>query len=152
MIFSSRELRELVIADTLHYMKEWSAAAENLLLGTAIQESGLGFSLKSPPGHFPPPTPTAPYHYLVPGTGQHSTGPGGPAFVYQQPGNWSRIWATAIAWCQYRRANCRLPAADDIEGLARIWHRHFHSHPTGSVREFVRNYRDLAGDRHIRVA
>ena len=42
MIFTANDLRHLVIRDTLNYLNDWSMAAENLLLGTAAQESGLG--------------------------------------------------------------------------------------------------------------
>jgi len=42
MIFTAGDLRHLVIRETLHYLNEWSQAAENLLLGTAAHESGLG--------------------------------------------------------------------------------------------------------------
>ena len=40
------ELRQYVIQPTLTHLNDWSLAAENLLIGTAIQESGLGFHLQ----------------------------------------------------------------------------------------------------------
>ena len=40
------DLRELVIRPTLCHLGEWSPSAENLLLGTAAQESQLGFRLR----------------------------------------------------------------------------------------------------------
>ena len=43
----ANDLRELVIRPTLLVLNEWSASAENLLLGTAAQESGLGFRMQS---------------------------------------------------------------------------------------------------------
>ena len=42
----ARELRHYVVRPTLKHMGMWSLAAENLLLGTAARESGLGFHLK----------------------------------------------------------------------------------------------------------
>ena len=53
-------------------------------------------------------------------------------------------YATAVAWCIYQKAGCSLPAADDIWALGTTWHRHFHRQASGSVKDFVRNYRELA--------
>ena len=154
MIFSSQDLRELVIADTLNYLHEWSQAAENLLVGTAIQESGLGFCLKSgrrlglyqisPAAH------RAVWdHYLVfnPNRASQIRGLAGQHSFVHNPHKellTNLRYATAIAWSIYLKSGCVLPKAGDIEGLAKIWHRHFHSHPSASIKEFVRNYRDLA--------
>src|SRR4051812_45242515 len=41
------DLRELVIRPTLKLLGQWSLTAENLLLGTAAQESQLGFRMQS---------------------------------------------------------------------------------------------------------
>jgi len=153
MIFRADDLRHLVIRDTLKYLGDWSEAAENLLVGTAIHESGLGFCLKdnrrlgiyhiSPSGH------RAVWdHYLVHHpelaslvrglAGQH-------AFLTDPHGELlsNLKYATAIAWCIYRKAEEPLPEADDIAGLGRFWHRHFHARPSGYPGDFVRNYRDL---------
>ncbi len=162
MIFSADDLRALIVEDTLHYMGEWSKAAENLLVGTAIQESGLGFSLKSGRRlgiyHLSPRTHRAVWdHYLVnyPELASIVRGLAGQHSFVADPHRellTNLRYATAIAWCQYRRADCQLPDAGDIQGLGQIWHRHFQSRPSGSVDEFVRNYRDLAGEPHSRVA
>ena len=45
MIFSAEDLRHWVVRDTLKSLDDHSPAAENLLLGTAAQESGLGVCL-----------------------------------------------------------------------------------------------------------
>lgn len=42
----AKELRHYVVRPTLKHLKMWSPTAENLLLGTAARESGLGFHLK----------------------------------------------------------------------------------------------------------
>lgn len=42
------DLRELVIRPTLVSLDEWSPTVENLLLGTAAQESQLGLRMQSP--------------------------------------------------------------------------------------------------------
>lgn len=43
---NSKHLRELIIRPTLEEFELWSEAAENLLMGTAAQESHLGYYLK----------------------------------------------------------------------------------------------------------
>jgi hypothetical protein len=42
----TNDLREVIIRPTLTVLGEWSQSAENLLLGTAAQESQLGFRLR----------------------------------------------------------------------------------------------------------
>ena len=154
MIFSARDLRTFVIADTLRYLHAWSRSAENLLTGTAIQESGLGFCLKSGGRlgiyHISPMHHRAVWdQYLV-------NDPEKASLVRGLAGQHSFIenphlelltnlrYATAIAWCIYEKSGCTLPPAGDIWGLGTIWHRHFHRKSSGSVQDFVRNYRELA--------
>ena len=162
MIFSSQDLRKLIVSETLHYLGDWSASAENLLVGTAIQESGLGFSLKSGRRlgiyHISPASHRAVWdHYLVAFpdlaskvrglAGQHS-------FIDNPHGELltNLRYATAIAHYIYRKAGCTLPAPDDIQGLAKIWQRHFHCRPRGRAADFVRNYRDLGIPRRADAA
>ena len=47
MSIYTNDLREAIIRPTLEVLGEWSQNAENLLLGTAAQESQLGFRLHS---------------------------------------------------------------------------------------------------------
>lgn len=162
MIFSSQDLRQLIIADTLHYLNDWSQSAENLLLGTAIQESGLGFCLKagrrlglyqiSPSAH------RAVWdHYLVklPERASQVRGLAGQHSFTTNPHHeliTNLRYATAIAWCIYLKAGCELSGMEDIERLAEIWHCHFHSQPSGSIGEFIRNYRELGSARGFQAA
>lgn len=141
-----RQFREHVVRPTLTVNGLWSQAAENLLVGTAIQESRLT--------------------YLV----QHG---GGPALgVYQiEPATHEDVWvnylryrphqwlarepdsalvtdleyATAIARIIYYRRPEPLPDADDIEGLGAYWKQHYNT-PLGKgrVAEWVLNYREYA--------
>ena len=46
MLFAADEFRQLIIGHTLRSLDEWAPAHENLLLGTAAQESSMGSSLK----------------------------------------------------------------------------------------------------------
>ena len=46
----TNDLREAIIRPTLELLGEWSQSAENLLMGTAAQESALGFRLNGNKG------------------------------------------------------------------------------------------------------
>lgn len=157
MIFSSEDLRLFVVRDTLKYLEQWSQAVENLLVGTAIQESGLGFCLKEGRRlgiyHISPSAHRAAWdHYLVHHpelaslvrglAGQH-------AFLVNPHGELltNLKYATAIAWSIYMKAECDLPEANDLEALGHFWHKHFHAGTTSRASDFVRNYRDLGLER-----
>lgn len=162
MIFSALDLRELVVADTLNYLGEWNQSGENLLVGTAIQESGLGFCLKAGRRlglyHISPSAHRAIWdHYLVqyPELASAVRGLAGQHSFTRNPHKeliTNLRYATAIAWCIYRKADCALPDAEDIESLAKLWHRHFHTQGGGSEWDFVRNYRELACPKRINAA
>ena len=157
MLFAADEFRQLVIRDTLKSLGEWAPAHENLLLGTAAQESSLGLSLKC--GrllgiyHISPNTHRVVWDkYLlhhpelasrVRGlAGQHS-------FIRDPHGELisNLKYATAIAWLIYRRAEQALPADDDVPGLARYWHRHFRSKASASIAEFITSYQRYIVDK-----
>lgn len=155
MIFTASDLRQLVIRTTLKYLHQWSPAAENLLVGTAIQESGAGFCIKEGRQlglyHISPSAHRAVWdHYLIhhPEMASDIRGLASQhAFLSDPHGELvtNLKYATAIAWSIYCKAGKPLPAADDLEGLSRFWHSHFHHRPSGTAKDFIRNYRDLAG-------
>lgn len=159
MIFSSRDLRNYVVADTLRYLGDWSQSAENLLVGTAIQESGLGFSMKSggrlgiyhiSPAHHRAVWDQFLVHY--PEQASRVRGLAGQHSFTRNPHRellTNLRYATAVAWCIYQKSGCHLPASRDIHALGRIWHRHFHRNPSGTAADFVRNYRELAETERI---
>ena len=146
---STCDLRR-VIRTTLKQLGDWSPAAENLLLGTALQESGrnarlregrrLGIYRISPAAH------RAVWDkYLVgdPELASRVRGLAGQhGFLCDPHGELvtNLKYATAIAWMIYRRHGRELPDAGDIAGLARHWHRHFHRRPSGSAEDFVSSY------------
>ncbi len=139
-----------VIRTALKQLGDWSPAAENLLLGTALQESGrnarlregrrLGIYRISPAAH------RAVWDkYLVgdPELASRVRGLAGQhGFLCDPHGELvtNLKYATAIAWMIYRRHGHELPDAGDIAGLARHWHRHFHSRASGSAEDFVDSY------------
>lgn len=157
MSLDPRQFRARVIAPVLSHLGMQSAAAETLLLGTALVESGLSALVQ---GH------------------------GGPALgVYQiEPATHDDIWlnflahrdilrrrvedlaggvppgapvteqlvvnlayATAIARLVYYRRPEPLPPAWDIEALGRYWKAHYNTRlGAGDPAEFVRRYTNAA--------
>ena len=153
MIFTADDLRHWAIRDTLKYLNDYSPAAENLLLGTAAQESGLGFCMHEGKRwgiyHLTATTHRAVWDkYLIqfPELASRIRGIAGQRSFLKDPHGeliTNLKYATAIAWMVYKRCGQPLPKADDVKGLAKYWHRHFHPKPTGTEQQFIRNYREL---------
>jgi len=133
----AKDLRELVIRPTLLLLDDWSTAAENLLLGTAAQESQLGFRMQN----------------------KHTKGLGlygisetthiqvWDEFLVTDPELASRVrglasqqqflkfphaelvtnlgYATGIAWMVYKRNKIQLPNENNIAGMANCWQTHY---------------------------
>lgn len=149
-MLSVKQFRVDIVRPVLLHLEMWSKAAENLMVGTALQESGLT--------------------YL------RQVG-GGPALgVFQmEPKTHDDIWknylmfrakillrvndyknlspsenmlignlnyATAMARVHYYRRSEPLPDADDIESLGEYW-KYFYNTPAGAgtVEEFIENYK-----------
>lgn len=154
----TEEFRQFVVRPTLEQLGHWSPAAENLLVGTAAKESGLGFHL----------------------TGQQNRGLGiyqirprihrsiWDRFLVNHPALASKIrglasqheflchphaelatnlsYATAIAWMIYYRHGKTLPEANDIEALGQYWQRNYQrpygqrKHALGAHQSFMASY------------
>lgn len=147
-------LRLHVIRPTLQRIDAWSSAAENLVLGTAAQESRLG-------------------HYLIqlnggPARGIYQMEPATHADLYEnylafhaelqrnllsirlgksadpEEMVWNLRYATAMCRIHYLRVREPLPDADNIEGLAKYWKRTYNTElGAGTVTEFCKNYLEL---------
>ncbi|TNE78137.1 MAG: hypothetical protein EP334_05450 [Gammaproteobacteria bacterium] len=155
MIFTAGDLRHLVIRETLNYLHDWSQAAENLLLGTAAHESGLGgwhegrrvgLYRITPSMHR-----TVWDKYLIhhPQLASDIRGIAGQHSFLKDPHGelvTNLKYATAIAWMVYRRAEQTLPSASDIHALGVYWQRHFRSRAEGSARDFITSYQLLIRD------
>lgn len=149
------ELRHLVIRPTLKYLNQYSLAAETLLIGTAAVESGMGYELKQ--------------HHRR-GLGIYHITPRSHQLLWdlylaKDPDLASKVrglasqheflldphselttnlrYATAIAWLLYERKNKALPKADDLQAMAKFWHRHFHSRPRTSVEVYIKRFESL---------
>ena len=152
MTLPADEVRLLVIRETLKELGDWTQAREDLLLGTAIQESGLGHTLKE--GrlagiyHISPATHRAVWDkYLInqPELASLIRGLAGQRSFLQDPHGeliTNLKYATAIAWLIYKRTGHEVSENSTLEDLARFWHRHFHSRPNGKVEDFIVHFRN----------
>lgn len=148
-----KQFREYVVRPTLQYLGLWSEAAENLVVGTAIQESGLRYVDQTYPG----PGPAYGVYQMEKATyNSHLQW-----LRKERPDLAGRIEALAGVWppgvqqlttnLAYGAAMCRvhylrvkdpLPAANDIPGLAQYWKDYYNTHlGKGKPSQFVKAYR-----------
>jgi hypothetical protein len=158
------ELRQWVIKPTLKRLGVYSKAAENLLLATAVQESGLGFHLK-PAGqralgiyqiHSLAHRHIWDHHLalhsdmasLVRGlASQHD-------FLAQPHAELATnlSYATAIAWFMYaRHKEFSLPKSNDIEAIASLWKRFYHPKSKSSTQDFSDKFTRYIAEQEIAV-
>jgi len=154
---NERHFRLHVVAPTLAALNMWSKAAEELLLGTAVHESGGLEALDQ-----------------VTGDGDETLGPAYGVYQIEEathvdvwryldrrPDLRSRVkpfvamkpflldqlvtnlcYATAIARLIYWRAREPLPKADDLDGLAAYWKRHYNTElGAGTPAKWLQDYR-----------
>ncbi|SDK69247.1 hypothetical protein [Microbulbifer yueqingensis] len=152
------ELRLLVIRPTLKHLRAWSAGMEDLLLGTAAQESQLGFHLKLGRRHGLGLYQILPHthreiwdRYLIdhPALASKVRGLASQRDFLEHPHSeltTNLRYATAIAWLIYRAAGIERIEEGNIRAMARIWHRHFHHGPVARARDFVRSYNRMVKD------
>jgi hypothetical protein len=151
MTMHAPHLRELVIRPALRHLGLWSEAAENLLMGTAAQESLLGRYLMQMGGGpalgiFQMEVATHDdcwENYLayredlaaqVIETCVHKRNRQGQLV-------WNLQYAAAMCRVQYHRFKEPLPEPGDVLGLASYWKRYWNTaQGKGTVEEFVRNY------------
>lgn len=163
------QLRIFVVRPTLEELGLWTQAAENLVMGTAAQESHLTYiDQKEPAGRRP---------RIGPGLGLWQMEAATHNDIWQnwlahKPGLGVRILQVANVWTKaaspfsvdpgvlvynlrYGAAMCRihyrrrpepLPAANDLAGLADYWKRHYNTRAgAGRPEQFVANYRRFIG-------
>lgn len=145
MGIAATELSRYVIRPTLIYLNRHSESAEALLLGVAASQSALGSALHDRRGHglyrigeqrhqsvwddFLARDPEL--ASLVRGLASQHAFLGGPHLELTV----NLRYATAIAWMLIEEQAPSLPAADDLQGLARIWRQTFN--PQGRLRDFA---------------
>mgnify|MGYP000415733412 CR=1 FL=1 len=146
------ELRTLVVRPTLKQLRAWSPGMEALLLGTAAQESELGFHLKLGRRHgmgifqIQPTTHRQIWdEYLInfPALASKVRGLASQRDFLQHPHAelaTNLRYATAIAWLVYRAAGVDKVESEDLPKMAKLWKKHFHHGPSASLRDFVDSY------------
>lgn len=151
----ANDLREWIIKPYLQGLGEYSEVAENLLLGTAAQESLLGLHC------FCPHTKglglyrmTAEKHrelwdsYLIqfPDLASQQRGLASQQQFLKNPHGElvsNLTYATGMAWMQYRRSLIDINRPQETSGLAQLWANHF-DNGTGCQRnpdEFMQTFR-----------
>jgi hypothetical protein len=151
----SYELQLHVIRPTLQAIDLWSEAAENLLLGTAAQESHMGHYLTQvrgpalgiyqiePATHHDVWDNFLKYHKPLADKVQQLLSPWNVADKDQALVN-NLTYSSAIARIIYFRISKPLPAANDIAGLAAYWKQHYNTpRGKGKVEYFIKNYQEL---------
>lgn len=147
MLAPDEFLRE-ALRPALARLRLGSPAAERLLLGTALTESGLVHLRQAGGG------PARGLYQIEPATHRdlwrhylayrpvmaarllRLAAPGGPGDAQLV---WNLGYATGVARLIYRRRPAPLPAAGDLEGLARYWKAHFNTAAgKGRVADFLR--------------
>jgi hypothetical protein len=147
------QLSEHIIRPTLQRLGIWTEAAEELVLGTSIQESGLRYvrQLGSGPARglwqMEPATHNDIWdNYLHSRTklGLNVLGP----YTKPDPGRliWDLAYACSLCRIHYLRCPDALPASGDIEAQARLWKRVYNTPlGAGTVEQYISNWHRVMG-------
>jgi len=153
MSINCKDLRELVVRPTLQHLRLWSPAAEDMVLGTAAQESGLGTYLHQVGG------PALGIYQMEPATERDIWGnflafkeilsdqvsdlitdAGHEDKVNEMIGN--LYYATAMCRIHYLRVPEAMPVHKDIKGYAAYWKKYYNTPlGKGTEDEFISNFK-----------
>ncbi len=139
----------LMVREALQAVGLWHVAIENLLVGTALQESNL-YYLKQVGG------PALGFYQIEPATYawikekikehilcRNIIAKCNLACIPEDPDilGWHLRFAIIVARFRYLVIPDPLPLADDLEGLARYWKRFYNTaNGDGTARQFMENY------------
>ncbi|WP_426416829.1 hypothetical protein [Aestuariirhabdus sp. LZHN29] len=139
MGIDAEQLGQHIIQPTLELCGHYSAAAQQLLVGTAAAESNLGEQLYGKQGGLGLYRISAEVHqrvwddYLVdfPELASRVRGFASQRLFFSQPHQelvYNLAYATAIAWFNYLRCGANLAGIEttDTEALAAIWWHYYH--------------------------
>lgn len=165
MGISTNDLREAIIRPTLELLGEWSQGAENLLLGTAAQESQLGFRLHDDTGDglglysISARTHTQIWDkFLIndPELASRLRGLASQQQFLKSPHNELIVnlsYATGVAWMIYKRHGLLLLNNTSVRELAQLWLSYYCTRDDqndqtthkniAEIDTFVQNYRTL---------
>jgi hypothetical protein len=153
MSINCKDLRELVVRPTLQHLRLWSPAAEDLVLGTAAQESALGTYLHQVGG------PALGIYQMEPATERDIwdnylafkelladqvsdliTDASREDKVEEMIGN--LYYATAMCRIHYLRVPEAIPVHKDIKGMAAYWKKYYNTPlGAGTEDEFISNFK-----------
>lgn len=159
------DLREIVIRPTLLLLNEWSPVAENLLMGTAAQESQLGFRIYSDPlkglGIY---RISAQTHvqiwddFLVkdPELASRLRGLASQQQFLKDPHSElvsNLSYASGVAWMLYKQHQIKFPDNPKVQDLAKIWQTYYCTrddqsaqtlcNSDGLIEQFIQSYHKL---------
>jgi hypothetical protein len=149
------QFRNLIVRPTLEYMGLHSPAAEELLMGTAAQESGfvhihqlgqgpaLGLFQMEPATHDDIWNNYLRYQHDLAGKARDLVGAAHRDMdaVKAEAMIGNLDYACAMCRIHYRRVKAALPGANDIDALGSYWKQHYNTtQGRGTVDEFVNNY------------
>ncbi len=151
MGLNAKQLRELVVRPALKEINLWSQAAENLVMGTAAQESRLEYlkQLGGGPalGLFQvEPVTYNDYwdNFITYRNGLHASILRSVQAAKKPPANrvvWDLKYAAIMCRVHYRRVSAPLPEASDLPGLAAYWKKYYNTPlGKGTETEFKENY------------
>lgn len=151
------QLRENIVRRGLQALQLHSEAAENLVMGTAAQESHLQYihQLGGGPAlslfQMEPATHDDIWeHYLryqedLAARLLDAIDASGPPNAGRL--EWDLLYSAMMCRIHYRRVPAALPSANDVEGLAAYWKDYYNTHlGAGTTAEFVHNYELVKGD------
>jgi hypothetical protein len=147
-----QQFRKFVIRPVLERLKLHTPAAENLLLGTALQESRLKYIRQLGTG------PAIGVMQMEPATHEDiwdnflryqpelaaAVKDFGPLGVRGSPSDmaWNLAYAVAMARVHYRRVKAAVPGANDPAGLAAYWKQYYNTPlGAGTVEEALPHFR-----------
>lgn len=151
------QLRTLIIRPVLKYIDMWSDVAEDLVTGTAIQESmatylanngknpTLGLFQMEPYVHDDLWKNDIAYRLTISNKLHRLTmrisekHPNGLNQIPAEEMIGNIFYATAMCMLQYNRAPAPLPK-QDVNALASFWKRYYAPYRSGTIDEFVYNY------------
>lgn len=149
------QYRLIAVRPALQKLNLWSEAAENLVWGTAIHETGLrelhqlgggpadGFLQVEPATHADLYKNTLAYHEDLKQRLITMLAPW-PSAEDQLSTN--LLYEAAVCRLLYWRAPTPLPAADDVRGLAQYWKAHYNTaQGAGDVDTWVHEYQQAGG-------
>ncbi len=141
-----QQFRRRVIRPVIRRLGLWSPAAERLLLGTALTESGLRYlhQVRGPACglyQIEPATLHDIYRNWLPRRAVFAEGLRlftAPHGALEEQLVWNLAYATAVARLVYYRRPEPLPRADDLPALAEYWKAHFNTAAgKGAATDFI---------------